>query len=78
MADMTPDFSPVMGPTPMRDYFIDAGWGTWGFKATPVCGKRMAECLATGKAPGLIAPFALDRFDRFDQVGEKGAASVGH
>jgi sarcosine oxidase, subunit beta len=78
MADMTPDFSPVMGPTPVRDYFIDAGWGTWGFKATPVCGKRMAECLATGKAPDLIAPFALDRFDRFDQVGEKGAASVGH
>jgi sarcosine oxidase, subunit beta len=78
MADMTPDFSPVMGPTPVRDYFIDAGWGTWGFKATPVCGKRMAECLATGTAPDLIAPFALDRFDRFEQVGEKGAASVGH
>lgn len=78
MADMTPDFSPVMGPTPVRDYFIDAGWGTWGFKATPVCGKHMAECLATGTAPDLIAPFALDRFDRFDQVGEKGAASVGH
>ena len=78
MADMTPDFSPVMGPTPVRDYFIDAGWGTWGFKATPVCGKRMAECLATGTAPDLIAPFALDRFDRFHQVGEKGAASVGH
>ena len=78
IADMTPDFSPVMGPTPVRDYFIDAGWGTWGFKATPVCGKRMAECLATGTAPDLIAPFALDRFDRFDQVGEKGAASVGH
>ena len=78
LADMTPDFSPVMGPTPVRDYFIDAGWGTWGFKATPVCGKRMAECLATGRPPDLIAPFALDRFDRFQQVGEKGAASVGH
>ena len=38
----------------------------------------MAECLATGTAPELIAPFAVDRFDRFDQVGEKGAASVGH
>ena len=48
LADMTPDFSPVMGLTPVRDYFIDAGWGTWGFKATPVSGKRMAECIATG------------------------------
>jgi sarcosine oxidase subunit beta len=77
-ADMTPDFSPVMGPTPVANYFVDAGWGTWGFKATPVCGKRMAECLATGKMPDLLAPFSLARFDRFEQVGEKGAASVGH
>ncbi len=51
MADMTPDFSPVMGETPVENYYIDAGWGTWGFKATPVCGKRMAEMLATGRVP---------------------------
>lgn len=78
MADITPDFSPVMGATPVRNYFIDAGWGTWGFKATPVSGKRMAETVATGKAPDLISAFALDRFYRYAQVGEKGAASVGH
>jgi sarcosine oxidase, subunit beta len=78
IADMTPDFSPVMGLTPVENYFIDAGWGTWGFKATPVCGKRMAETIATGKPPELIAPFALNRFARFTQVGERGAASVGH
>ena len=78
MADMTPDFSPVMGETPVGNYYIDAGWGTWGFKATPVCGKRNAEMLATGKAPDLIAPFSLSRFDQLRQVGEKGAASVGH
>ena len=78
IADMTPDFSPVMGETPVRNYYIDAGWGTWGFKATPVCGKRMSETLATGRVPDILAPFALDRFDRFHQVGEKGAASVGH
>jgi sarcosine oxidase subunit beta len=78
MADMTPDFSPVMGLTPIESYYIDAGWGTWGFKATPVCGKRMAECIATGKQPDLLKPFALSRFNTFDLVGEKGAASVGH
>jgi sarcosine oxidase, subunit beta len=78
MADMTPDFSPVMGTTPIEGYYIDAGWGTWGFKATPVCGRRMAECVATARQPDLLAPFALDRFARFRQVGEKGAASVGH
>jgi len=78
MADMTPDFSPVMGETPVENYYIDAGWGTWGFKATPVCGKRMAETLATGRVPELIEPFRLSRFAEFRQVGEKGAASVGH
>jgi sarcosine oxidase subunit beta len=78
IADMTPDFSPVMGLTPLQNYFIDAGWGTWGFKATPVCGKRMAETIATGKPPPIIQPFALDRFARFVQIGERGAASVGH
>ncbi len=78
MADMTPDFAPIMGLTPLENYFIDAGWGTWGFKATPVSGKRMAETLATGRAPDIIAPFALDRFRDFRLVGEKGAASVGH
>ena len=62
MADMTPDFSPVMGLTPVQNYYIDAGWGTWGFKATPVCGVRMAECIATDKQPDLLKPFALDRF----------------
>ena len=78
MADMTPDFSPVMGKTPIENYFIDSGWGTWGFKATPVCGKRMAETVATGEPPELLQPFRLERFYEFDQVGEKGAASVGH
>lgn len=78
IADMTPDFSPLMGLTPIENYFIDAGWGTYGFKATPVSGVTMAECVATGRQPDLIKPFALDRFRSFDLVGEKGAASVGH
>jgi sarcosine oxidase subunit beta len=78
LADMTPDFSPIMGLTPVRNYFIDAGWGTWGFKATPIAGKTMATTIATGTPDRLIAPFRLDRFSRFDQVGERGAASVGH
>ncbi len=78
MADMTPDFSPVMGLTPVENYYIDSGWGTWGFKATPVCGKRMAETIATGKIPEILAPFRLERFAEFAQIGERGAASVGH
>jgi sarcosine oxidase, subunit beta len=78
IADMTPDFSPVMGLTPVENYFIDAGWGTWGFKATPVSGLTMAETVATGRPHSLIDGFRLDRFSTFHQVGERGAASVGH
>jgi sarcosine oxidase subunit beta len=78
MADMTPDFSPVMGLTPVKNYYIDSGWGTWGFKATPVCGMTMAHTIANDSPHDLIKPFYLDRFVDYAQVGEKGAASVGH
>ena len=78
MTDMTPDFSPIMGKTHLDNYYIDAGWGTWGFKATPVCGRRMAETVATDRVPEVLSAFDIDRFRNFDQVGERGAASVGH
>lgn len=78
MADMTPDFAPVMGTTPVEGFFLDAGWGTWGFKATPVSGKTMAATVAAGRDDPLIAPFSLSRFERLALVGEKGAAAVGH
>jgi sarcosine oxidase subunit beta len=78
LSDMTPDFSPIMGTTPVPGFYLDAGWGTWGFKATPVCGKTMAWTLAKGRDHELIRPFNLARFGRFELVGEKGAASVGH
>jgi sarcosine oxidase subunit beta len=75
---MTPDFSPIMGRTPVAGFYIDAGWGTWGFKATPVCGKTMAYTVAHDKEHELIQAFRLSRFEDYEQVGEKGAASVGH
>jgi sarcosine oxidase subunit beta len=78
LSDLTPDFSPVMGRTPLENFYIDAGWGTWGFKATPISGWTMAQCVATGRQPELIEAFRLDRFERFSLVGERGAASVGH
>lgn len=78
ITDMTPDYSPIMGESPVKNYWLDAGWGTWGFKATPVCGKRMAECVAREKAPDLIKPFALSRFKTFDLVNEMGATAASH
>ncbi|MBI83793.1 MAG: sarcosine oxidase subunit beta [Planctomycetaceae bacterium] len=78
LCDMTPDFSPVMGTTPVGGFYIDGGWGTWGFKATPISGNTMAWTVAQDKNHELIEAFKLSRFTNFSLVGEKGAASVGH
>jgi sarcosine oxidase subunit beta len=78
MADMTPDFAPIMGKTPIEGFYLDAGWGTWGFKATPICGKTMASTVASDRNHELIESFSLSRFTSYQLVGEKGAASVGH
>ena len=76
--DMTPDYSPIMGLSPVENYYLDAGWGTWGFKATPICGVTMAELVATKKVPDLIKPFELERFYRFEQINEAGATAASH
>lgn len=77
-ADMTPDFAPIMGKTPVHGFYLDSGWGTWGFKATPVCGKTMSHTVATDSPHPLIEEFTIERFARYNLMGEKGAASVGH
>lgn len=78
LCDMTPDYSPIMGPTPVGGFYVDVGWGTYGFKAGPVAGETMAACIAHGRPPELISSFGLDRFTSGRLVGEKGAAAVGH
>jgi sarcosine oxidase subunit beta len=78
LCDMTPDFSPIMGVTPVEGFLVDVGWGTYGFKAGPVAGEAMAELVATGQTPEIIAAFDLARFAEGRLVGEKGAAAVGH
>ncbi len=78
LCDMTPDFSPIMGFTPVKGYLVDVGWGTYGFKAGPVSGEQMAACIAMQRVPELISSFDLARFAEGRLVGEKGAAAVGH
>ena len=78
ICEMPPDYSPLMGFTPVGGFLVDVGWGTYGFKASPIAGKILAELIATGTTPDLIVPFRLSRFVENDLVGEKGAASVGH
>lgn len=71
MADITPDFAPIMGMTPIKGFYLDAGWGTWGFKATPISGKTMAHTLANDKSHDLIHSFRLSRFEDYELTGEK-------
>jgi len=78
LCDVTPDYSPIMGRTEVEGFLIDGGWGTYGFKATPIVGVTMAELIHTGSVPDLIAPFALDRFWKRELVSEIAAAAVSH
>jgi sarcosine oxidase, subunit beta len=78
LCDMTPDYSPIIGTTPVDGFLVDVGWGTYGFKAGPAAGEAVAELVATSRVPALVAGFDLARFGDGRLVGEKGAAAVGH
>jgi sarcosine oxidase subunit beta len=78
LCDVTPDYSPIMGLTDVEGFLIDGGWGTYGFKATPICGVTMADLITTAKVPALIEPFALSRFWEGRLVSEIAAAAVSH
>ncbi|HYT90213.1 MAG TPA: FAD-dependent oxidoreductase [Gemmataceae bacterium] len=79
LCDMPPDFAPIIGTVPeVQGFILDVGWGTYGFKAAPAAGYRVAELIATGKTPKVIAPFALTRFADLQPLGEKAAAAVSH
>lgn len=76
LCDMTPDYSPIMGRTGIDGFTLDTGLGTWGFKLTPVNGMMLAELIATGAVPALIAPFTLDRYRRDRSVSERKSAGT--
>ena len=74
--DISVDFSPIMGPTGVDGFLITTGWGTWGFKAIPAGGEALAELIATGRTPQLIAPFGLDRFRRDHLMADQASAGT--
>jgi sarcosine oxidase subunit beta len=78
LCDLSPDYSPILGVTDVEGFHVSAGWGTYGFKAAPVVGETMAELVATGRTPSLIAPFTLERFHTDTLVSELAAAAVSH
>jgi sarcosine oxidase subunit beta len=78
IVDVTPDTSPILGLTPLEGLFINCGWGTGGFTATPGAGWVYAQTIATEEPHPLAEPFALERFASGALIDEHGAAAVAH
>lgn len=76
--DVTPDRSPIIGETPIPGLFVNCGWGTGGFKATPGSGHVFAWTLAKGKPHAINAPYTFDRFFTGRLIDEAAAAAVAH
>jgi sarcosine oxidase, subunit beta len=78
IVDVSPDASPIIGTTPLENLYLNCGWGTGGFKATPSSGWVYAHTIATGQPHPLNAPFSLERFTTGALIDEHGAAAVAH
>jgi sarcosine oxidase, subunit beta len=78
IVDVCPDASPIVGRTPYDNVYLNCGWGTGGFKATPGLGWCLADTIANDQPHEYIAPFTLDRFITGALVDEHGAAAVAH
>jgi sarcosine oxidase subunit beta len=78
IVDVAPDASPIIGKLPVAGLYLNGGWGTGGFKATPGAGWVFAHTIARDEVHPLAAPFALDRFTTGALVDEHAAAAVSH
>ena len=78
IVDVVRDSSPIIGRTPLKNLYINCGWGTGGFKAIPVGGWTFAHLLATGKDHELAEPFQLDRFNTGRLIDEAAGAGIAH
>ncbi|MCA3636013.1 MAG: sarcosine oxidase subunit beta family protein [Methylobacterium sp.] len=78
IVDVTPDRSPIIGKTPVPGLFVNCGWGTGGFKATPGSGHVFADLVARGEPNAIAAPFTMDRFRTGRLIDEAAAAAVAH
>src|ERR1700731_1682014 len=78
LCDLSPDYSPILGATEVENFHVSAGWGTYGFKASPIVGLTLAQLVHSGRTPELIEPFALERFYEDRLVSELAAAAVSH
>ena len=78
IVDVSPDACPIIGLTPVKGLYINCGWGTGGFKATPGSGWVMAHTVAQDRPHALNEALCLDRFYNGHLIDEHGAAGVAH
>ncbi len=78
IVDVSPDACPIIGLTPVKGLYINCGWGTGGFKATPGSGWAMAYTIAQDRPHALNEALSLDRFHNGHLIDEHGAAGVAH
>ncbi len=78
IVDVTPDRSPIIGKTPVPGLYVNCGWGTGGFKATPGSAHVFAWTIARDEPHPINAAFTLERFRDGDLIDEAAAAAVAH
>lgn len=78
IVDVTPDRSPILAKLPVPGLYVNCGWGTGGFKATPGAGHLLAWTMAKDEPHPINAPFTLERFRDGRLIDEAAAAAVAH
>lgn len=78
VVDVCPDASPIISKTPVKGFYINGGWGTGGWKATPGSGHVFADLVANDRPNAIAAPFTMERFSTGALIAEHGAAAVAH
>jgi sarcosine oxidase, subunit beta len=78
IVDVTPDRSPIVAKTPVPGLYVNCGWGTGGFKATPGSARVFAHTIARDEPHPINAPFTIERFADGNLIDEAAAAAVAH
>jgi sarcosine oxidase subunit beta len=78
IVDVTPDRSPIIAKTPVPGLYVNCGWGTGGFKATPGAAHLFAWTIAHDEPHPINAPFTIERFRDGHLIDEAAAAAVAH
>ena len=78
IVDVTPDRSPIIARTPVPGLYVNCGWGTGGFKATPGAAHLLAHTIARDEPHPINAPFTIERFRDGQMIDEAAAAAVAH